>query len=52
LKEVFNELLPDELEEVLDNLQQIRNKLKGDFTNKVQQLNEITKTLLDKSNTQ
>jgi siroheme synthase-like protein len=52
LKEVFNELLPNELEEVLDNLQQIRNKLKGDFTNKVQQLNEITKTLLDKSNTQ
>lgn len=47
LKEVFNEMLPDELEEVLENLQQIRNKLKGDFTNKVQQLNEITKVLLD-----
>lgn len=46
LKETFNELLPDELEEVLENLQQIRNKLKGDFTNKVQQLNEITKVLI------
>jgi len=46
LKEVFNELLPDELEEVLNNLQQIRNKLKGDFTSKVQQLNELTKILI------
>ena len=47
LKEVFNEMLPEELEDVLENLQQIRNRLKGDFTNKVHQLNEITKVLLD-----
>lgn len=47
LKEVFNEMLPEELEDVLNNLQHIRNKLKGDFTNKVQQLNEITKVLLN-----
>ena len=49
LKEVFNEMLPDELEEVLNNLQQIREKLKGDFTNKVQQLNEITKILINEN---
>jgi len=49
LKEVFHELLPDELEEVLDNLQQIRNKLKGDFTNKVHQLNELTKGLISEN---
>lgn len=47
LKEVFNELLPDELEEVLDNLQQIRNNLKGDFKNKVEKLNEITRALVE-----
>lgn len=47
LKEVFNELLPDELEEVLNNVQQIRNKLKGDFAYKVQQLNELTKILIE-----
>ena len=35
LKEIFNELLPDELDEVLNNVQQIRNKLKGDFQNKL-----------------
>lgn len=48
LKEVFNELLPDELEQVLDNLQQIRNELKGDFQHKVSELNKITKTLIEK----
>src|SRR4029078_13196177 len=47
LKEVFNELLPEELDEVLNNVQQIREKLKGDFQNKVQQLNEITKVLVE-----
>lgn len=47
LKEVFNELLPGELEEVLDNLQQIRNNLKGDFKNKVEKLNEITRALVE-----
>jgi len=48
LKEIFNELLPEELDEVLNNIQQIREKLKGDFQNKVQQLNEITKVLVEK----
>jgi siroheme synthase-like protein len=45
LREVFDELLPDELEAVLDNLQEIRNKLKGDFASKVSRLNELTKEL-------
>jgi len=47
LKEIFNELLPEELDDVLNNIQQIREKLKGDFQNKVQQLNEITKVLVE-----
>ena len=47
LREVFSELLPDEMEEVLNNLQQIRNNLKGDFTEKVKKLNAITKTIVD-----
>ncbi|MEP6846208.1 MAG: bifunctional precorrin-2 dehydrogenase/sirohydrochlorin ferrochelatase [Panacibacter sp.] len=51
LKEVFNELLPDEMEEVLNNVQQIRSKLKGDFANKVQQLNELTKILIEGNKT-
>jgi siroheme synthase-like protein len=47
LKEIFNELLPEELDEVLNNIQQIREKLKGDFQNKVHRLNEITKVLVE-----
>ncbi len=50
LKEIFNELLPEEMDEVLNNIQQIRDKLKGDFKNKVHQLNEITKVLVEKEN--
>jgi hypothetical protein len=47
IKEVLNETLPAELDSVLDNMQSIRSKLSGDFTEKVKQLNEITKNLAD-----
>jgi siroheme synthase-like protein len=45
LKELFNELLPEELDDILDDLHHIRGKLKGDFAAKVTRLNEITKEL-------
>lgn len=45
IKEVLNETIPDEIDNLLDNMQQIRNKMSGDFTEKVKQLNEITKNL-------
>jgi siroheme synthase-like protein len=43
LKDLFNELLPEEIDQLLDNMEEIRSKLKGDFTDKVNQLNAITK---------
>lgn len=46
VKEVFNEVIPEEMDELLNNMATIRNKLKGDFANKVTQLNEVTKTLV------
>ncbi len=46
VKEVFNEVIPAEMDELLNNMAAIRNKLKGDFANKVTQLNEVTKTLV------
>ena len=49
LKEIFNELLPEELDEVLNNIEQIRKKMKGDFKNKVYKLNELTKILVEES---
>ena len=47
LKEFLNETLPIELNTLLDNMQNIRNKISGDFTEKVNQLNEITKKLVE-----
>jgi precorrin-2 dehydrogenase/sirohydrochlorin ferrochelatase len=44
-REVLEEILPESLQETLDNLQQIRNRLKGDFQEKLEKLNEITKAM-------
>lgn len=46
LKEQINEMIPEEMEELLDNMQSIRNDLSGDFAAKVKRLNEITKDLV------
>jgi siroheme synthase-like protein len=48
VKEVLNETIPDEIDELLNNMQSIRNKMSGDFTEKVKQLNELTKNLSKK----
>lgn len=47
IKEVFNETFPDEIDDLLNNMQHVRNKLSGDFTEKVKQLNELTKKLTE-----
>ena len=49
LKEVLAGLLPDEMESMLENIQLIRETLKGDFEDKVKQLNELTKGLVNKN---
>jgi uncharacterized protein len=46
LKEVLKDCLPEELDELLLNVQSIRNNLSGDFSEKVKKLNELTKTLV------
>jgi siroheme synthase-like protein len=47
LKEMLNDALPDEIDEMINNLQIIRNQLKGTFEEKVRSMNELTKTLVD-----
>ncbi|WP_312304900.1 TSUP family transporter [Chryseobacterium sp.] len=42
LRETFTEAIPDEMDLVLDNMQNIRQQLKGDFDYKVRELNKIT----------
>ncbi len=48
LKETFSESLPEELDEILDNMYKIRNRLNGNFENKVKKLNELTRVLVQK----
>jgi uncharacterized protein len=48
LKEVMQEVLPHELNDVINNLNKIRNSLNGNFEYKVKKLNEITKVLVAK----
>jgi siroheme synthase-like protein len=48
LKEVLNEALPAELDTSLQQMNDIRNKLSGDFTHKVKELNRVTAVLVGK----
>ena len=48
LKEVLNESLPDELDTTLQQMNQLRTTLSGDFAGKVKTLNELTSVLIDK----
>jgi siroheme synthase-like protein len=45
IKELLNDVLPPELDTLLDHMQEIREKLKGDFETKVKKLNHITREL-------
>jgi siroheme synthase-like protein len=51
LKEHLHEIIPDEIENVLQNMQVIRKRMDGNFTEKVKQLNELTKVLVAKRTT-
>ncbi len=44
IRAYLEESLPNDIQELLDNLQTFRNKLKGDFQEKIKQLNELTKS--------
>ena len=48
LKEILNHVIPDEMENVLDNLAIIRSNLNGNFSKKVKKLNDITSVLVEK----
>lgn len=50
IKEVLHDALPGELDEVIDNLHKVRNKLNGNFDYKVKKLNKLTRVLVEKDN--
>ena len=45
LKDMLNEVIPEEIDEVLQNMHVIRNKLSGNFNDKINKLNTITRSL-------
>ncbi|MCX6295313.1 MAG: TSUP family transporter [Bacteroidetes bacterium] len=47
LKEVFNDALPVDTQQSIDNLNVLRSQLKGDFTKKVKELNKVTAILIE-----
>ena len=47
IREYLEEALPDDTNELLENMQKIRDKIKGDFSHKVKVLNEVTSSWLD-----
>ncbi|WP_051590776.1 precorrin-2 dehydrogenase/sirohydrochlorin ferrochelatase family protein [Flavobacterium daejeonense] len=45
LREFFEEVIPEDINEMVQNLNEYRKTLKGDFEDKVQKMNEITASL-------
>lgn len=49
-RQLLEEILPNETDQLLANLRTIRDELKGNFTDKVKKLNELTASLVEKQN--
>jgi len=49
IREYLEEAIPEDINELLDNMQKIREQIKGDFSHKVKVLNEITASWLGSS---
>lgn len=47
IKEVLNDAMPAELDDVLENMNKVRSKLNGNFEYKVKKLNALTKVLVE-----
>jgi siroheme synthase-like protein len=50
IKEVLHDALPAGLDEAIENIHKVRNKLNGNFEYKVKKLNALTKVLIEKDN--
>ena len=48
LREFFEEVIPEDINQMVQNLNDYRKTLKGDFEEKVQKMNEITASLKNK----
>jgi len=48
LRQFFEEILPETIDELLDNIHTYRSYLKGDFESKVEELNKLTQDIIKK----
>jgi len=48
LRQFFEEVLPENIDDLVKNLNEFRKTIKGDFEEKVETLNEFTKGLIEK----
>jgi precorrin-2 dehydrogenase / sirohydrochlorin ferrochelatase len=48
LRQFFEEVIPDNVDDLVKNLNEYRKTIKGDFEEKVETLNEFTKGLIEK----
>ena len=48
IREYLEEAIPDDVQDLLDRLKEVRDQLKGDFEYKVKKLNEVTANWLKK----
>ena len=48
LRQFFEEVLPEDINELVENLNEFRKTIKGDFEEKVETLNKFTKGLIEK----
>jgi precorrin-2 dehydrogenase/sirohydrochlorin ferrochelatase len=48
LRQFFEEVIPDDINELAENLNTYRQTIKGDFKEKVKKLNDLTKNMIDK----
>jgi precorrin-2 dehydrogenase/sirohydrochlorin ferrochelatase len=48
LREFFEEVIPEDINQMVENLNEYRKSLKGNFEEKVKRMNEITDSLKNK----
>ncbi|MDI9881204.1 precorrin-2 dehydrogenase/sirohydrochlorin ferrochelatase family protein [Flectobacillus longus] len=50
IREFLDDIIPDNIQNLLDNLREIRKSIQGDFQEKIRVLNEVTASMVEKKN--
>lgn len=51
LRQFFEEVIPEDISQMVENLHRYRKNIKGDFEHKVKKMNQLTKTLTSEGET-